>query len=261
MAYRGFIFDLDGTIYRGERLIPGADEAVAALRRRGLKVVFVTNKPLYSRAEYAAKLTRLGIPTPVEDIISSSYVMAHYLNRQEPGTTVYCIGEPPLVEELAAAGIEVVDDPRRARFLVVGFDRTFDYRKLTGAMLAIRAGARFVATNPDRTCPVEDGEIPDCAGMVGAVTGVTGAVPEAVVGKPSPYMVAAALDRLGCEPAEVGIAGDRLNTDIAMGKAAGMTTFFVLTGADSADLLADERLPKPDFVVQSVAEIPDLLGA
>lgn len=260
MAYRGFIFDLDGTIYRGERLIPGADEAVAALRRRGLRVVFVTNKPLFSRAEYAAKLTRLGIPTREEDVISSSYVMAHYLNAQEPGTRVYCIGEPPLIEELRQAGIQVVGDPRQARFLVVGFDRTFDYQKLTGAMLAIRAGARFVATNPDRTCPVEEGEIPDCAGMVGAVTGVTGAVPEAVVGKPSPHMIAAALDRLGCQPSEAGIAGDRLGTDIAMGAAAGMTTFFVLTGADPPDLLADDRLPKPDHVVQSVAEIPDLLG-
>ncbi|MBO2518514.1 MULTISPECIES: HAD-IIA family hydrolase [Limnochorda] len=259
MTYRGFIFDLDGTIYRGERLIPGADRAVAELRRRGLRVVFVTNKPLSSRAEYAAKLTRLGIPTPVEDVISSSFVMARYLHEQEPGTRVYCIGEAPLIEELRQMGIQVVDDPRQARFLVVGFDRTFDYQKLTGAMLAIRAGARFVATNPDRTCPVEDGEIPDCAGMVGAVTGVTGAVPEAVVGKPSPYMVAAALDRLGCPPSQVGIAGDRLETDIAMGAAAGMRTFFVLTGGDRLEQLADDRLPKPDHVVQSVAEIPDLL--
>jgi len=232
---------------------------VAELRRRGLRVVFVTNKPLSSRAEYAAKLTRLGIPTPVEDVISSSFVMARYLHEQEPGTRVYCIGEAPLIEELRQMGIQVVDDPRQARFLVVGFDRTFDYQKLTGAMLAIRAGARFVATNPDRTCPVEDGEIPDCAGMVGAVTGVTGAVPEAVVGKPSPYMVAAALDRLGCPPSQVGIAGDRLETDIAMGAAAGMRTFFVLTGGDRFEQLADDRLPKPDHVVQSVAEIPDLL--
>src|SRR5690606_36789316 len=131
--------------------------------------------------------------------------------------------------------------------------------KLTEAVLAIRAGARFVATNPYRTCPVEDGEIPDCAGMVGAVTGVMGAVPEAVVGKPSPDMVAVALDRLGCPPSQVGIAGDRLEADIAIGAAAGMGTFFVFTGGDHFAQLADDRLPNPDHVVQSVAEIPDLL--
>lgn len=164
------------------------------------------------------------------------------------------------MDELRRAGIEIVQDPERARFLVVAFDRTFDYQKLTGAMRAIRAGARFVATNPDRTCPVEDGEIPDAAGMIGAVTGVTGVAPEAIVGKPSAHMIATALARLGCEAGEAAIAGDRLGTDIAMGKAAGMTTFFVLTGADTRDDLASGRFPAPDHVVESVADIPALIS-
>jgi arabinose operon protein AraL len=258
--YRGFIFDLDGTLYLGERLLPGAREALAALREAGRRVCFLSNKPIQSRGDYAAKLTRLGIPAVVDDVINSSYVLARHLAREAPGARCFVIGEPPLVEELRAAGLAPVDDAR-VDYVVVAFDRTFDYRKLDMALQAVtRHGARLVGTNPDRTCPVEDGEIPDAAGMIGAVEGVTGRRVDPVVGKPSPITVRVVLDQLDLPAAECAIVGDRLETDIAMGHTAGLGTILVLTGLTRAD---DPEIAywRPAHVVGSLGELLDGVAA
>ncbi|MBI3454602.1 MAG: HAD-IIA family hydrolase [Candidatus Rokubacteria bacterium] len=251
--YRGFIFDLDGTVYLGERLLTGAKAAIGALRDAGRRVCFLSNKPIASREEYAAKLRRLGVPAEVDEVINSSYVLARYLAREAPGARCYVIGEPPLVAELTRAGLRPVDGPQ-ADYVVVAFDRTFDYRKLTIALQAVkRHGARLIGTNPDRTCPVEEGEIPDAAGMIGAVEGVTGRRVDPVVGKPSPIMLEVALERLGLEARECAIVGDRLETDIAMGRAAGLATILVLTGITPAGDPAIARW-SPDHVIGSLEE-------
>jgi HAD superfamily hydrolase (TIGR01450 family) len=258
--YRGFLFDLDGTVYLGERLVPGAREAIAALRAEARRVCFLSNKPIQSRADYAAKLTRLGVPAALDDVINSSYVLAQYLAREAPGARCFVIGEPPLVEELRAAGLAPVDDAR-VDYVVVAFDRTFDYRKLDVALQAVkRHGARLVGTNPDRTCPVEGGEIPDAAGMIGAVEGVTGRRVDPVVGKPSPIMLRVALDRLGLLAADCAVVGDRLETDIEMGRAAGLGTILVLTGITRA---GDPEIARwrPDHVVGSLDELRDGVAA
>jgi NagD protein len=252
--YRGFIFDLDGTVYLGERLLPGAKAAIAALREAGRRLCFLSNKPIASRADYAAKLTRLGVPTEVDDVVNSSYVLARYLAREAPGARCFVIGERPLIAELEAAGLKPVDGPQ-ADFVVVAFDRTFDYAKLDVALQAVRRhGARLIGTNPDRTCPVEDGEIPDAAGMIAAVEAVTGHRVEPIVGKPSPIMLAVALERLGLGPVDCVIAGDRLETDIAMGKAAGLGTILVLTGITKP---ADPAIARwqPDHVLRSLEDL------
>ncbi len=250
---RGWLFDLDGTVYRGEALIPGADTTIAALRATGRRVAFLSNKPLGTRADYAAKLTRLGIPTDAEDVITSSLVLARHLARLDRGASVFVIGEPPFVAELRAHGFDVRGD-HRVRWVVIAFDRTFDYAKLNTALQAVRGGARLIATNPDRTCPTEDGEIPDCAGMIAAVEAVTGHAVEVVVGKPSPIMVEVALERLGVAAAECAIVGDRLETDIVMGKPLGLATVLVLTGITRPD---DPRIAEvgPDLVLRSIKEI------
>jgi phosphoglycolate/pyridoxal phosphate phosphatase family enzyme len=256
--YRGFIFDLDGTLYLGERLIPGAREAVAALRAAERRVCFLSNKPIQSRADYAAKLTRLGIPAALDEVINSSYVLARHLARERPGARCFVIGEPPLVDELRAAGLAPVDDAR-VDYVVVAFDRTFDYRKLDMALQAVkRHGARLVGTNPDRTCPVEGGEIPDAAGMIGAVEGVTGRPVDPIVGKPSPITLRVALDRLELPAGACAVVGDRLETDIAMGRAAGLATILVLTGITRAE---DPEIARwrPDHVIASLTEL--LAGA
>ncbi|MBI4012241.1 MAG: HAD-IIA family hydrolase [Candidatus Rokubacteria bacterium] len=252
--YRGFVLDLDGTVYRGERLLPGAKAAVAALREAGRRVCFLSNKPIASREDYAAKLTRLGVPTEVDEVINSSYVLARHLAREVPGARCFVIGEPPLVAELERAGLAPVDGPR-VDYVVVAFDRTFDYRKLDVALQAVkRHGARLIGTNPDRTCPTEDGEIPDAAGMIGAVEGVTGCRVDPIVGKPSPIMLRVALERLGLEARDCAVVGDRLETDIAMGKAAGLATILVLTGITPPGDPAIARW-RPDHVLASLEEI------
>jgi arabinose operon protein AraL len=252
--YRGFIFDLDGTVYLGERLLPGAKAAVAALREAGRRLCFLSNKPIASRADYAAKLTRLGVPTDVDEVVNSSYVLARYLAREAPGARCFVIGERSLIAELEAAGLKPVAGPQ-ADYVVVAFDRTFDYAKLDVALQAVRRhGARLIGTNPDRTCPVEDGEIPDAAGMIAAVEAVTGHRVEPIVGKPSPIMLAVALERLGLGPAECAIVGDRLETDIAMGQAAGLGTILVLSGITAAGDPAIARW-QPDHVLGSLEEL------
>jgi phosphoglycolate/pyridoxal phosphate phosphatase family enzyme len=252
--YRGFILDLDGTVYLGERLLPGARGAIQALRVAGRRLCFLSNKPIQSRADYAAKLTRLGVPAALDDVINSSYVLARHLAAEAPGARCFVIGEPPLVEELRAAGLAPVDDAR-VDYVVVAFDRTFDYRKLDVALQAVkRHGARLVGTNPDRTCPVEGGEIPDAAGMIGAVEGVTGRRVDPIVGKPSPIMLRVALEQLGLPAGDCAVVGDRLETDIAMGRAAGLGTVLVLTGVTRA---GDPEIARwrPDHVVGSLGEL------
>src|SRR5262249_33051508 len=165
------------------------------------------------------KLTRLGIPTGTDEVVNSAWVLARYLAREAPRARCFVIGEPPLREELLAVGLTPVDGPA-VDYVVVAFDRTFNYRKLYIALQAVtRHGARLIGTNPDRTCPVEGGEIPDAAGMIAAVEAVTGRRVEPVVGKPSPIMLSEALGRLQLPASACAVVGDRLETDVAMGKA------------------------------------------
>jgi len=253
LPQRGWLFDLDGTIYLGEALVPGAAETVAALRADGRRVAFLSNKPLQTRGEYAQKLTRLGVPAVAEDVINSSLVLARHLATLDPGAPVFVIGEPPLISELRAHGFEVRPD-HHVRWVVIAFDRTFDYAKLHTALRAVRQGARLIATNPDRTCPTEDGEIPDCAGMTAAVEAVSGARVEVVVGKPSPIILDVALARLGVAAPDAVIVGDRIETDIVMGKRLGLATVLVLTGVTRAD---DPRVAEiaPDLVLPSIRDL------
>ncbi|HMB33725.1 MAG TPA: HAD-IIA family hydrolase [Methylomirabilota bacterium] len=251
--YRGWLLDLDGTVYLGEQLIPGAAVAIAALREAGRRVAFLSNKPLQTRDDYAAKLSRLGVPATADDVINSSLVLARHLRTLDAGAPVYVIGEPPLHAEMTAHGFEVRDD-ERVRWVVIAFDRTFTYAKLNIALQAVRGGARLIATNPDRTCPVEGGEIPDCAGMIAAVEAVTDTKVELIVGKPSPIILEVALRALGCAASESVIVGDRVETDMVMGKRLGLATILVLSGVTHAD---DPRIAAlaPDHVLRSVREL------
>jgi len=194
--YRGYAFDLDGTLYLGDDLIEGADTVVAALRDSGARVVFVTNKPLETAEAYAAKLTRLGIPAQAQDVISALDALTLYLAGRHPGARVLAVGEPVLIESLRGAGFTLTEDPAQTDVVVVSFDRTFDYDKLTRAYQAVKAGAVIVATNPDPYCPTPDGGLPDCAAMLAAIEACTGGRAEAIVGKPSVHMANAFLHRL-----------------------------------------------------------------
>ena len=257
-GFFGYIFDLDGTIYLGERAIPGAPETVRCLRQAGCRVTFVSNKPLEPRERYAEKLTRLGIPTDPADVLTSGHVLGRWLAAESPGARVFVVGEPPLLAELAAFGLQITNGSQHseeADFVVAAFDRTFDYGKLNVAFQAIRRGARLVATNADRTCPVEGGEIPDAAAVIGAIEGCTGKKVELVAGKPSPLIIEAGLARMGgLSPRQCLVVGDRLETDVVMAQRAGAVSALVLTGVTRREHLAQSPI-QPDYVLESVADI------
>jgi len=252
--FPGYVLDLDGTVYLGDTLLPGAQRTVETLRAAGSRVVFLSNKPLETRAAYADRLTRLGIPTAEDDVINSSWVLARWLEQESAGATLFVIGEPPLLDELRASGFRLSEQPGEVDFVVASFDRTFDYRKLRIAFDAIRAGARFIATNADRYCPVPGGGLPDAAAVIGAIEGCTGRVVEIVVGKPSPITARAILDRLGLPASECLIVGDRLETDVLMGQEAGMATAIVLTGVTTPDILTTSPI-QPDYVLHRLDEL------
>ncbi len=252
---RGFIFDLDGTVYLSERALPGAVETIAAIRARGMKTVFISNKPLEPGSVYAAKLRRLGIPAANDDVITSGHVMGAYLARVAPGARVFVIGEPPLLEEIRQAGMTLCDDPAQIHYVVAAFDRTFDYRKWNIAFQALKFhGAHFAATNSDRTCPIDGGELPDCAGIIAALEATTGKRCELIVGKPSPLIIEAGVARMGVPAQECLVVGDRLETDMVMGRQAGARTALVLTGVTRREQIADAPAP-PDYVLENIGEI------
>jgi NagD protein len=255
--FRGYAVDLDGTTYLGETLLPGAAQTIARLRAAGRPVVFVSNNPLRTRQDYARKLTRLGVPTTPEDVINSSYVLVRHLVRTAPQARLFVIGEDSVKQELADAGLHLTETAAGVDIVVACFDRTFDYRKLQIAFDAIRRGARFIATNQDAYCPTPEGGLPDCAAVIAAIEACTGHRVEEVVGKPSPIMGRVLIERLGAAPQDCLIIGDRLETDIAMGRASGMATAVVLTGVATPDMVRRAD-PQPDFILERLDQVlPD----
>jgi HAD superfamily hydrolase (TIGR01450 family) len=258
--FDGYAFDLDGTVYLGDAPQPGAIETIGRIRQAGRPVVFVTNNPLHSAEDYAGKLRSLGVGATTADVVTATDALVSYLKSACPRARLLVLGEVLLLDTLSAAGFALTPEPAAAEVVVVSFDRTFDYAKLLAAYRAVRlCGARLVATNPDPFCPTPDGGLPDCAAMLAAVQACTGAVAEAVVGKPSRHMAATVLDRLGVTAAGAAMVGDRLSTDMVMARSVGMASVLVLTGATSpADLAAAEASVMPDYVIQMLPEL--LLG-
>jgi NagD protein len=253
-AFDGYIFDLDGTVYLGERLLPGASAAITRLRAEGRRVVFLSNNPTSTREQYAARLSAMGLPTDPSAIMNSSRVMVQWLLHEAPRCRVFVVGEQPLRDELAAAGFRLVEQANEVDVVIASFDRTFHYGKLQVAFDAIRAGARFVATNADRYCPVPGGGQPDAAAMIAAIEACTDTRVEVVVGKPSPIMARAVAEIIRLPPERCLMTGDRLETDIAMGRAAGMATALVLTGATTRALLAASEI-QPDYVIETLGDL------
>jgi HAD superfamily hydrolase (TIGR01450 family) len=253
--FAGYAFDLDGTLYVDDALLPGAQETISRIRSGGGSVAFVTNKPLETAADYAAKLTRLGIPTDRDEVVTSIDALVLYMRARHPAARVMPIAEPVVIASLVAAGFQISRDPAATDVVVVAFDRTFNYEKLTAAYRAVRLhGAALVATNPDPYCPTSDGGIPDCAAMLAAVEACTGATAEAIVGKPSRHMAQAVLTRLNVAAGSAAMVGDRLATDVAMAKGFGLTAVLVLTGASKREDISTSAF-KPDYAIASLDEL------
>lgn len=265
----GFIFDLDGTVYLGDRALPGAVDCIAGLRRMGKRILFISNKPLEPGRAYAQKLTRLGIPAEEGDIITSAYVLGYHLAHTGPKLRLYVVGEPSLIAELRSHGLLVLDelleqdeksviDPDGIDAVVVAFDRTLDYRKLNTAYQALVRGARFFSTNADKICPMPGGGIPDAGATIAALEHITGRNVELVAGKPSMLVMQVAAQRLGLEPGRIMMVGDRLETDIYMGQRAGMQTAVVLTGVTRREDIAG-MAPPPEAVIENLGELLEMV--
>lgn len=252
--YRGYVFDLDGTVYLGDALLPTAGDTISRLRELGCRTVFLSNNPTHAPEDYAAKLARLGLRTDVSDILVSTQVLVRFLQERMPGARLLVLGEAPLVRALTEGGFEVVEDAAQTDAVIASFDRTFAYPKLQGAFDAIRAGARFFATNGDRYCPVPGGGQPDAAAVIAAVEGCTGVTCEAIVGKPSHHTSEALLAMLDLPPVDCLITGDRLETDVRMGLDAGMSAAIALTGATTAGMVATSLI-RPTYVIERLADL------
>lgn len=255
---RGAIIDLDGTVYRGDSPIEGAVRGIQTLRDSGYEILFLTNAAIHSRRTYSERLARMGVSAEPDEILSSGVITATYLVETRETCTCLVVGEDPLRDELTAAGIDVTEDPSAADIVVSSLDRSIDYATLTHALRAMDDDTAFVATNPDRTRPLEDGEAPSTAAITGAISGMTGREPDVVAGKPSDVTTEIALGLLGVAPEDCLLVGDRIDTDIAMGASAGMTTALVLSGVTGRTELSEASVI-PDYVLDSLGEIKDVL--
>jgi len=262
--YSGYLFDLDGTIYLGDDLIPGAHQLVTTLREMGRKTLFLSNNPTKDQQMYADKLTRLGLPTDPSMVVNPLVTLSSWLRREAPNSRVFVLGSQPLCQAVVDAGCELSDNPADIDVVVASYDTSFDYRKLQIAFdaLWLHRRARLVTTNPDAYCPMPGGRgEPDSAAIVAAIEACTGARCEANLGKPDPVMLRTALDVLGLPADECVMVGDRLYTDVAMAVDAGIDSALVLTGDSTLDNVESlDPLRRPTYVLGSVAELlPDLI--
>lgn len=254
--YSAYIFDMDGTIYLGEELLPGAARMIAELRRRDIPVRFLSNNPTKDPEMYAEKLDRLGIPTPIDDIANTIVTTTRWLKANAPDAVLFVVGEEPLKRALTEAGFELSEDPERIDIVVASYDRTFDYRKLQIAFDAIwfHKRAILVQTNPDRFCPFPGGRgEPDCAAVTAAIEACTSVKCSASFGKPDPIMTRLALEGLDLPPEDCVMVGDRLQTDIQMAIDSNMVSALVLTGEATADdVRALDAAHTPSFVLDRI---------
>ena len=254
--YEGYIFDLDGTIYLGDELLPGAKRLILKLRELDKRVVFLSNNPTKDPEMYAEKLTELGLPVEASEVVNTVVTMTQWLLQNHPDAVVFPIGEEPLKRALREAGIKTSEKADEIDIVIASYDRGFEYRKLQIAFDAIwfYKRARLVTTNPDRYCPFPGGRgEPDSAAIVGAIEGCTGAKCEVNVGKPDPIMLETIMGMIGLDAAECVCTGDRLYTEIRMALDAGMPSAVVLTGETKAEDLENEsRENMPDYVLDRI---------
>ncbi len=260
-SYTTFLIDLDGVIYRGEELLPGAQQFVTWLNATHKNYLFLTNNSFASESQVVAKLARLGIHTDSSHVLGAGQAAVKIMARRFPHGIVYVVGEQPLRDMVEAHGLHVatVDTPTDSINVVfVGLDRAFDYQKMTKAVAALRAGATFIAINRDPLLPIEGALVPGCGAMVAAIEASSGVHPE-VIGKPQPTLLYEAMKMLASTAEETVMIGDGLDTDIAGGRAAGTHTLFVLSGKDTrTDLATTPFLPELVYenLATMVADLP-----
>ncbi|RQG95844.1 HAD-IIA family hydrolase [Natrarchaeobius chitinivorans] len=256
--YEAAILDVDGTIVRGETLIPGATDGLAALDDAGCARLLFSNNPTRGADHYGRKLEPHGIEVDAERVLTSATVSAAYLADTHPDDRVFVVGGDRLESILETAGVELTTDPERADVVLGSFDDEFSYDTLSASLDALSDGVPFYGTDPDVTIPVDDGAIPGTGSILAAMTAAAGRDPDAILGKPSSIAATAAMDRLEGSPEKTLVVGDRLGTDVALGANAGMETAVVLTGITAREDIESSDV-EPDHVLDSLAEVETLL--
>ena len=250
-----FMLDMDGTLYLGERVIKGAPEFIKRIKENGARVMYFTNNASKDRALYIEKLNRLGFEADVSEIVSSGDVTAAFLNNHRAGKRVYLMGTPACERQFRQAGVNLVGIGEKCDIVVVSFDTTMTYEKVENACTQIMNGAEFLSTHPDINCPTEDGFIPDSGAICAMVELSTGKKPR-FFGKPYAETIEMVEEMTGLCRDSIAMVGDRLYTDIALGKKNGFTAIMVLSGEGTmqdVNELPDEL--KPDYIFNSVDEI------
>ena len=249
-----FLFDLDGTLYLGDRLFEGVRELLSAIRARGGQYRFLTNNSSRSVAAYVKKLTRLGVATEAADFLTSVDALIHYL-REHGGEDrrYYVCGTESMKSQLRAAGFTVAERREDANALLMGFDTELTFQKLEDACILLNRGVTWLATNPDWVCPTWYGSVPDCGSVCRMLTTATGRKP-LFLGKPQPAMAELALRRTGFSPEQAVIIGDRLYTDVACGINAGIDSIFVLSGEGTEADIAQYGI-HPTWIFSDIAAL------
>jgi len=247
-----FVFDLDGTVYVGQNLIPGALEIIDLLRRRA-KVCFLTNNSSRSKAQYLQKLSGLGLDVTEDELLTSTDAAVMYLEQNCPGAGVYALATPDVLGELTARGIRL--DDKNPDVVLLTYDTALTYQKLADTAVFLKRGAKYVATHADLTCPAEEAYLPDAGSFMALIEAATGRRPDAVCGKPGPVLARAIAQRYGVPAKNTAMFGDRQYTDILFAKQNGMRSVLVLTGESKPG----EITVQPDLVLGSIADISKLI--
>ena len=250
-----WLTDMDGVLMHEGVPIPGADAFIKKLRDSGKPFLVLTNNSIYTARDLHARLTRMGLHVPAENIWTSALATAQFLDKQHPGGTAYVIGEAGLTTALHDIGYVLTDS--EPDFVILGETRTYSFEAMTRAVRLINGGARFIATNPDETGPSAEGALPATGAVAALITKATGKEPY-FVGKPNPLMMRTGLNAIGAHSETSAMIGDRMDTDVLAGLEAGMETFLVLTGLTGrADV---DRYPyRPTNIVDSIADLVDLV--
>ncbi len=250
-----FLFDLDGTIFLGRHLLPGARQLFQHLEQRAVQYMILSNNSSRTRIEYAEKLRHLGLDLPEEKFFISGEATAIYLKKLKPGARLYVVGTPALEQEFIRYGFNLTET--QPDYAVLGFDTTLTYGKIHRLCDLLRAGVPYIATHPDINCPMEDGFMPDIGSMIEMVAASTGRRPDVIVGKPNEPIVQALRERLAVPIERMCMVGDRLYTDIALGRT-GLATVLVLSGETRREDLPGSPY-QPDFIVANLAELLAIL--
>ena len=250
-----YLFDMDGTLYLGDRLYDFTVELLHLIRKNGGKYLFMTNNSSKSVADYVKKLEKMGISATREDFMTSSQATAYYLKQHHWGQKLYVCGTRSLIAELESEGFETTTDIDETECVVMGFDTELTFRKLwdVSRILLTKKDIPYIATNPDLVCPTEFGSVPDCGSVCIGIQNATGRTP-VVIGKPSALMPRLAMEKWGYTSEETTVIGDRIYTDVKSGLNAGANTILVLSGESTLQTLA-ESPDKPHLVLQDASEI------